>query len=445
MRRVVLFTMHYWPQTTSVAPFTTDLADYLAATGWQVTVLTTFPHYPQWEVAEAYRGRLFQHEQRGTIAILRGWVYVPHRPKVGITSTWKRILYDTTLATSGLPAALTLPPQDAIIAVCPPLQTGLAAMLLKRLWRAPVLYWIQDIVPDAAVSTGMMREGLTLKLGRKLEMLVYQGVDLIANISYGFAANLEAKGVPASRMRFLPNWANLTPFERPAQPGERAQTRARYGIAAHDFVVLHAGNVGAKQALEHVIRAMKLLEHHTDMHLLIIGAGNSLDAVQHEAARLKLQRVQFLPLTRTVEEYVDLLRAADVLLVHQARDVKDSLIPSKLLTYLPSERPVLAAVHSESEAARFIQKAACGVVIAPEQPERLARALANLKRIPAVRQAMGQAGGRFIRAQYDRVVLLQRFAAALEAMVTTYRGGAVARPAGGGPAGHTLQVQQAKR
>jgi colanic acid biosynthesis glycosyl transferase WcaI len=409
--------MHYWPQQTSVGPFTTGLADYLAEQGWKVTVLTTFPHYPRWEIDEAYRGTFYRREQRGAIDIRRVWVYVPPRPKHGTTKTWKRIVYDTTLATFGLPVALTLPPQDVIVAVCPPLQVGLAAMALKQCWGAPVLYWIQDIVPDAALSTGMMREGMLLKLGRKLEKIVYNGVDTIVNISEGFEHNLAAKGVPRNKMVLLPNWANLAPFEDASLDG--TQARQQHGFTPHDFVLMHAGNVGTKQAMEYVIRAMKHLEEYPDIHLVIIGEGNALDTVKNEAARLQVQRVSFLPTTATVAAFVDLLRAANVFLINQAKEVKDALLPSKLLSYLPGGRPVLAAVHAESEAGRFVQRTGCGVLVEPEAPEQLANALLDLKHAPDVCSQMGETGVHFIQHHLQRSVLLKQFEELLQDMQDT--------------------------
>jgi colanic acid biosynthesis glycosyl transferase WcaI len=108
-----------------------------------------------------------------------------------------------------------------------------------------------------------------------------------------------------------------------------------------------------------------------------------------------------------------------MLVINQARHVKDVLIPSKLLTYLASRRPVLAAVHPESEAARFIQKAGCGWVIEPEEPSKFAEAILRLKQAPELRIQMGERGLSFIRENYDRPVLLKRFEETLRNLVNT--------------------------
>ncbi|MBD0321819.1 MAG: glycosyltransferase WbuB, partial [Aldersonia sp.] len=46
--RVKIVGINYAPETTGIAPYTSGLADGLAARGHRVEVLTGQPHYPQW-------------------------------------------------------------------------------------------------------------------------------------------------------------------------------------------------------------------------------------------------------------------------------------------------------------------------------------------------------------------------------------------------------------
>ena len=54
--------------------------------------------------------------------------------------------------------------------------------------------------------------------------------------------------------------------------------------------------------------------------------------------------------------------------------VKDTVIPSKLLTYMAAGRPVLAAVNPGSQAAEILREADGGALVAPEDPEALSAA-----------------------------------------------------------------------
>lgn len=408
MASALIFTMCYWPEPTGIGPMATDLAESLAARGWKITVVTGFPLMPDWQIQRPYRRKIYQREMRNDTEIFRSWVYCPRRPRAGVMKTWKRILFDSTLVLTATLTLLSRKRPDVIVAIGPPLQTGFASLFLKWLWHRPVLYWMQDIVPDAAVNVGMMREGLALKLARRMERAVYEGVDRIGIISEGFRTNLLAKSVPARKQAFLPNWADARVFDRtPFDPAP--------GLRRKDFIVMHAGSMGAKQCLGNVLRAARNIEDES-IRLVLLGGGNCADAIKAEAGRLKLRRVTFLP-TAGQDDYVNALRAADVLLINQAGAIVDALVPSKLLTYLLAEKPVLAAVSGSSETARFVRDAQCGLVVEPDDPAALASGIMRLKRNPAERTQMGAAGAAFVRDRFDKAVLLERFAGVLSGMV----------------------------
>src|SRR5690349_15897660 len=85
--------MNYAPEHTGIAPFTTDLCEYLTRRGHCVTVATTFPHYPQWKTHPDYVGKHALAEIRNGVTLKRRSVYLPKR-----TSARERILYDSSLA-----------------------------------------------------------------------------------------------------------------------------------------------------------------------------------------------------------------------------------------------------------------------------------------------------------------------------------------------------------
>ncbi len=411
----LMLTMCYWPEPTGIAPMATGLAEWLSGMGWKVTVVTGFPLMPDWEIYSGYRHKLYQRQIRNNTEIFRSWVYCPARSKTGLMKTWKRIVFDTTLVLTASLTLLSRKPPDVIVAIGPPLQTGFASLFLKKLWRCPVLYWMQDIVPDAAVNVGMMRDGLGLKLARRMESAVYSGADQIGIISEGFRQNLRSKNVPLHKQAFLPNWADVSLFDKtPRDDG----LRTSLGIGADGFVIMHAGSMGAKQSLENVLRAFQLMKAGGSVHLVFLGGGNCAHTIKAEAERMRLERVVFLPLMEEAA-YINALRSADVLLINQAGSIVDALIPSRLLTYLLAERPVMAAVNGASETAKFIERAGCGWIVQPDSPEALAAAILRLKQDANARKRMGAAGAAFIRGQYDKKVLLERFAAVLTRMVVS--------------------------
>jgi colanic acid biosynthesis glycosyl transferase WcaI len=413
--RLLIYTANYWPEPTGFAPMTTDLAETLAASDWDVTVLTGLPMAPRWRVYDDYRSRLVMREQHNGVTVLRARQYVPERPSDGLMPTWKRIAFDTSLVTSCLPVAWRARRPDVIVALGPPLQVGWASTVLGVVWGAPVLYWLQDIVPDAALNVGMLRNQRVIRWARRFEKSLYRSVDRIGIISKGFERNLLAKGVEPGKLALLPNWADLRRFENLSML-DGAQTRRELDIAPNDTVILHAGSVSAKQRLENLIRGMKLLEGDRTVRLLVAGDGTCLESAKREVQNLGLANVTFLS-TVVGTRYVDLLRAADIHVVNQAGEIVDALIPSKLLTYLPSERPVVAAVHGDSETSHFVTASGCGIVVPPDSPMELAAALRNLIEQPERRRQLGLAGADYVRQHLDRKVIIERFRTTLLTML----------------------------
>ena len=56
MRRVLILSQFYAPEKIGSAPVMAEIAEWLAANGFDVTVLAARPHYPEMVVPPDYRG-----------------------------------------------------------------------------------------------------------------------------------------------------------------------------------------------------------------------------------------------------------------------------------------------------------------------------------------------------------------------------------------------------
>ena len=85
------------------------------------------------------------------------------------------------------------------------------------------------------------------------------------------------------------------------------------------------------------------------------------------------------------------------------------MIPSKLLTYMSSGRPVVAAVSGRSEAARQVRRADCGALLPAESPDALLCGINELRRAPALRQRLGRNGRAYAEAHFTKDRVLQSY------------------------------------
>lgn len=391
--KILVVGINYAPETTGIGPFTTGLAEHWQRSGHEVTVSTTFPHYPQWKWQ--VKPRLRSSDSVNGVPVRRRRIILPRRPG----ASW-RVAYDTSFGAVTLLNVSIARRPDLVLCVSPPVQSAIAAGWLATHWGVPLILLIQDLPLEAALSVGMLKSGRALRWGRRLERYAYRLASRIVVIEEGFRGSLLRQGIDASKVVVIPNWADLDGI----RPLERdADARARLGATDRDLLVLHSGNMGHKQGLANAVEAAALASPRARLGL--IGDGAQRAALQSMVDELQLTNVRLLPL-QPAAEFPRFLAAADILLLNQRAGVVDSVAPSKLLAYMSAGRPILAAVHADSAAARLIECAQCGLVVAPEDPRELALAMDNLAADEVGRRRMGAAGRRFVERHFARDLVL---------------------------------------
>lgn len=399
--RILILGINYFPERTSVSPFTTGLSEHLASQGHVVQVVTAFPYYPEWRIWEEYRGRITQNEERRGVKIRRVRHFIPRRA----SSLVQRLLHDFSFTGAALAAGLATGRCDVIYCSCPPPALALAGYFLSRIKNVPYVIKLTDLASDAALATGILQEGFLVRCARAVETFVYRHAEAVVCLCEGFCERLTQNGVSPSRLPVIPDWGD-TEAIRPV-PSDGSFRRAN-GIASGKFVILHTGNMGKKQDLLNVVRAAELSAADPDLLWVIVGEGEERTLLEREIKTTRAGNLLLLPL-QPVESLCQLYAAADVLLLNQKAAVKDAVIPSKLLTYMASGQPVLCAAISESVASRLVLKAGCGAVVAPENPAALVAGALALRSDASLRAEMGANGRSYAEANYNKVRVLDSY------------------------------------
>lgn len=400
--KIVILSQWYPPEPQSVV---SDLAETLAAEGHDVTVLTGFPNFPSGRLYPGYKLKFVQRETWNGIPLVR----VPLLPYHG-RSPVLRIL---NLA-SFCAAAIVIGPwfvrrPDLIHAIQPP-TTCFPAWVLSRLWRAPFTYEVQDLWPDTLRATGMVSAGRALRLVEAYCRWAYRKAAAIRVISEGFRTVLLDRGVPESKVHFLPNWVDTDRYK----PLDASAATPVWDVDRPAFRVIYAGNMGLAQGLDNVLQAAARMPADANVRFVLIGDGVEADALRAEASRLQLANVEFVAF-RKPEEMPAILAAADAVLLHLKRDPLFSVtIPHKLLTYLAVGKPILAC--ADGEPAAIVRDARAGVACSPGQPDALASAALELAALsPAERADLGRNGRRYASDQFERTAVVARIGRMLEA------------------------------
>ena len=96
-----------------------------------------------------------------------------------------------------------------IVAVSPPLLLGAAAWLVGKVHRAPFVFHVQDMQPDAAVGLGMLKEGWFIRALYWLESFAYRSAAKVSGITHGMLVKFRRKGVPEEKLVYFPNAISL--------------------------------------------------------------------------------------------------------------------------------------------------------------------------------------------------------------------------------------------
>lgn len=396
-KRVLLVGINYWPELTGPAPYTTDMAEYLAEQGAEVTVLTGFPHYPEWRVPDPYRGKLSAHEHRCGVNILRLWHVVPRK-----MTALSRAAYEATFLTHAALRGLHQRP-DLVLAITPALGAALAAASVSRRVGSPLVVVVQDLTSLATEQSGIQGGGRLTAATSRLEGGVLRTATTIAVASESFVPVVKAYGVPSQRIAVLRNWTRITPSQL-----SRDEARTRLGWSTAQFLAVHTGNIGLKQDLGNVVEAARLLAASAVITVLV-GDGSQRRAVENQAKGLN--NVRFMGL---VDEqlYPVVLAAADVLIVNERPSVGEMSLPSKLTSYLAAGRPILAAV-AEGGASYLELQGTGGAahIVPPGDPGALAAALGDLAKDRVRRQAMSRVGEEYAAGHLSRDASLRTLAA----------------------------------
>lgn len=399
--RVLFFGTNYVPERTGMAPFTTALCEHFASQGHDVNVITTFPYYPEWRVWDGYRGNVTQSQRIKGVAVRRVWHFVPAQA----SSLVQRLAHDVSFAINVFWAALFRSRFDVICCVCPPPTLALTGYLLSKLRRQRYIILLTDLASDAALATGIMREGFAVRTARALERFLYQRAGHIVCICQGFVEKLTDRGIDPDSLVLIPLWGD-TQKVYPIQGATKF--REANQLASDHFVAMYTGNIGKKQDLMNMVRAAELSRNVSDLVWVLVGEGEERSLIEDAIKQRTLTNIRLLPL-QPAATLAEMYSAANVLVLHQKAAVVDSVIPSKLLTYMAAGRPVLAAVSNKSETARYVESANCGLILHPESPEALVESVLSLRMNSALQSSLGTNGRAYVQQHFAKEKVLQKY------------------------------------
>ena len=390
--RVLITTQVFPPEIHPSARIVWELARSLSDDGYDVTVATGYPHHPHGRLLGGHRKKLLLREEVESVPVVRGWHFTSTSPSIFV-----RAAVYVSQAFGTILAALAGKRPDVIINFGPPLVGPFLSMKMAKAFGARHIPVIYDLYPDVAIETGAVANGAIIRTAKAVERMIYMGSDRVVVLSEGFQRVLvDEKGVPEEKVRVIPVWIDRNEIRRAPDP---ASWRVRQGIPRDAFVVLYAGTIGLVSGAEIMVEVAMEWAATPNVLFLFVGEGKVKERIQLKASGLS--NVKFFDF-QPREMLAGMLSAGDVGVMTLLPGRGRTSVPSKIFGYMAVEVPVLASCDPDSDSARMIREAKCGIVVPPGDSGEISVAL---RRVIANRdqcRAMGKSGRKYLERHHSR-------------------------------------------
>ncbi len=407
--RLVVLCPHFAPDLAPTGVVMTRIVSELAVRGHELHVVTSLPWYRNHAIEPGWGGRLWRTEKTEWGSIIRVHPF-PGKSKSNLLRralgfiAFSYAVGIRSVHADGLPFKV-----DGVLAMSPPLTLGLTGWFTKIIRRAPLVFNIQDVFPDAAIQTGAISNKKIIAAAKWLERMSYQRSDAVVLLSQDLRANIANKIDKRfhQRLHVIPNFVDthaITPQNR------MTAYRSELGIG-DQLVVMYAGNVGFSQSLNLVVDAAAKFP---DVAFVINGDGAARKKLEEDCAQLT--NVYFGDY-QPIERLSEVLATGDIHLVPLRAGLASVSVPSKSYSILAAGRPMLAAIDPGTEIPNMLQQSGAGVAVEPDNSTAFIEALRQLVSGREQLREMGSRGRAWVEthaspasvaAQYEAIFLANR-------------------------------------
>ena len=258
---------------------------------------------------------------------------------------------------------------------------------------------LKDIFPQNAVDMGMLSKkglkGLLYKFFRSKEKKLYALSDYIgcmspANVKYVLEHNPE---ISKDRVEVAPNSLELLEVEKSVDN----TVLAKYNLPSDKPIFIYGGNLGVPQGIPFLIQCLEANSDRDDCHFVVVGNGTYYQKLAdwYETAQPKSVTVmKGLPKA----DYDQLVRSCSVGLIFLDYRFTIPNFPSRLLSYLEYQMPVLCATDPISDIGTIAEENNFGFYIPSNDVDAFTNSVNRI--LASDIKLMGQNGYEFLKNNY---------------------------------------------
>ncbi len=297
---------------------------------------------------------------------------------------------------------------DVVISANTPLDAQWMVLKRTREVSARSIFWLQDVIGLATQKILTQKVfGLGKLVGQyylNLERSIAQKSDHIIPITDDFVPLLTRWGISPEKIKVIPNWAPIE--EIPVLPKDNPWAN-QFGLNDR-FVFLYSGTLGMKHNPELILQLGLSISKNPDACIVVVSQGLGADWLRKKVLEHSLKNLYVFDY-QAMEVFPSVLASGDVLLAILEMDAGVYSVPSKVLSYLCAQRPLLLAVPANNLAAKIVSQNKAGIVVSPDNLEGFVQAAKLLMTGRDLRDEFARYGRSYAEANFGIEQIAQNF------------------------------------
>jgi len=401
-KRLLIYSLVFSPDGVSTAYLYNDIALGFQRNNYEVTVLTTTPHYnliqeslDRQPLEKCFLGLFFTSNFNG--------IKVYHIPLKKYKSSLIRILSFIYWHFTSLIIGLFLKKPDIILTPSPPLSSGLIAIVLARIKGSKSVYNVQEIYPDLLINHGRLSNPVIIKFLKILEGWVYNWSDSITTIDQNFYNTIKTRIKNLDKLKIISNFVDTELYKTSSSvPLPKVFKKIK---GKTDMV--YAGNIGIAQEWDLVINLAKAIKK-LPITIWIIGEGVKKKYLESQIKKHKLLNIQLLPYQE--RKYMPVINLfADFHFIAMNKSMEHDGFPSKVYTIMSSGKPMVVVSSEQTPIVSFLEQAKAALIVTNHSLSDFKKAVLKLEADKDLRYTLGTNGRKVVEQKFNKRVVIKKY------------------------------------
>ena len=397
--RLLVVAQYYYPEQFRI----NDMCAEWVKRGYDVTVVTGIPNYPQGKFFDGYGWFKRRKEVHNGVKIIRLPIVSRGSSKIQLG-----LNYVSFVVSGFFWQMFTKQKADVVFSFeVSPMTQVLPAVWFAKHRKISCIAYIQDLWPENFIEMTGINAGLIIRIIDYMTDYIYKNCQKILVTSNSFKRAVEERGVLADKVVFWPQYAE--DFYKPSATVSPLVPRDNI------FTIAYTGNIGMAQGLDVLPKAAVLLkEIGQRIRFLMVGDGRGMSALKKAIGENKVEEFFYFVPQQPPHEIPSILAGADAAFISFAdKPLFSMTIPAKLQSYMACGMPIIAVADGEVEG--IIKEANCGICCKKEDIAGLSSAIIQLKSADSgIVSQMAISGIDFANRFFNKTEQMEHFTGYLE-------------------------------